>query len=706
MSDGLARLPHDEGVATVTFDVPADESGVSVIDPIERRRYVLSTPSEVHPTPTDPADLAVPVDSAVTIETDELRLRSSVMTVVRNASGEMLTYVEFGSERRFAAGTYYVDICAPIKLYLLLDGPFAVSVHRSGVVISLDERSPVIIGGRSYHERPTGSLTVPDDPTAAMTALSHLSSALKTTSPERSFPTLRGHPPTIERGDELTIPDGIEPADTGVAIEIPPEYEYVYPTASLAYYLGADVRSGSSPRLVTDTGFEYSLSEANGSDYERAIERVLKGTVLLDCIVRTEGFYHLDLYERRQLEPTLPFDPADAYDWSLMDRLEAYLSVPYASLEPHVPKWPLTAYVPPTPRGIELLPFAVNDLALVKLPTEESSTPSDTQQTDVEWFMRGDEFVRSPADSTAIVTTPSDDSDQSGSIEEAWVGEDIPLGASKMTASAFRNRLDRPLSSDAISIAVVCNDDRMIEEYDAVSETYGDRDSLAFDIRSHERLDRSELAAVLEADHEFVHYIGHIDDDGFRCADGTLDAASLDHVGTDAFLLNACRSYEQGMELLERGSISGVVTLENVIDRNAIEVGCTIAQLLNRGFSLRGALDVMVRANEMLGEYILVGDGSMTLVQPESGVAKSNIVEPVGDCYEVTFRAHFGHIEGVGSAFNVHTDVSDCSYLVPGDSEPLVLDATELEAVLSLSEDPVIYQGEFSWSSEFIASEL
>ena len=36
-------------------------------------------------------------------------------------------------------------------------------------------------------------------------ALSTLSSALKTTSVERSYPTLRGHPPALELGDALDV---------------------------------------------------------------------------------------------------------------------------------------------------------------------------------------------------------------------------------------------------------------------------------------------------------------------------------------------------------------------------------------------------------------------------------------------------------------------------------------------------------------------
>jgi hypothetical protein len=35
---------------------------------------------------------------------------------------------------------------------------------------------------------------------------------------------------------------------------------------------------------------------------------------------------------------------------------------------------------------------------------------------------------------------------------------------------------------------------------------------------------------------DFLHYIGHIDADGFECRDGRLDVRTLDRVGVDAFL--------------------------------------------------------------------------------------------------------------------------------------------------------------------------
>ncbi len=60
---------------------------------------------------------------------------------------------------------------------------------------------------------------------------------------------------------------------------------------------------------------------------------------------------------------------------------------------------------------------------------------------------------------------------------------------------------------------------------------------------------------------DFLHYIGHIDDDGFQCRDGRVDGTTLDQVGIGTFLLNACNSYDQGLGLVEQGAIAGIVPL-------------------------------------------------------------------------------------------------------------------------------------------------
>src|SRR5699024_9950506 len=147
----------------------------------------------------------------------------------------------------------------------------------------------VTVGARSYHKRPAATVRTPADPESMMAAISTFGSALKTTSPERAYPTLRGHPPAIELGDTLSIPDSFTRSDPAVTIEIPADLKYIYSAAPLAYYLGAELVASEELRLCAGESFEYTLDSEHG--FETEVERVLKQTFLLDCVTRTEGLY-------------------------------------------------------------------------------------------------------------------------------------------------------------------------------------------------------------------------------------------------------------------------------------------------------------------------------------------------------------------------------------------------------------------------------
>ena len=45
------------------------------------------------------------------------------------------------------------------------------------------------------------------------------------------------------------MPDVVDAPDTGITIEVPPEYGAIYTVAPLAYYLGATVEAGTEPAL-------------------------------------------------------------------------------------------------------------------------------------------------------------------------------------------------------------------------------------------------------------------------------------------------------------------------------------------------------------------------------------------------------------------------------------------------------------------------
>ncbi|QIO22383.1 hypothetical protein [Haloarcula sp. JP-L23] len=683
---------------SLTFETTADKPGVEIIDPVERQRYRLHTSSPVSPTPVSTDGFRFPVGSAVSIHTSSIVLPTVVPVYVRDTAGQTVAEVKQFEAETVPDGAYSVDLCTRIKTYLRADTGFEVSVDMEQTRIDFGDPTEVRVGARSRHERPAATVTTTGDPVDMMAAVETFGSALKTTDPERSYPTLRGHPPALELGDSLDVPSSIERPDTGVHLELPPDLGSVYVAAPLAYYLGASVGPGPAPRLWTDDGFEYSLSGPRG--YEHEVERTLKQLFFLDCLTRTEGLYQIDLHERRAVEPYLDLDFAALYDRPLTAQLAAYLDVPYEIIEDHVPEWRLTTHVDPAATTAPQLPFVVDDLAIVRTHQTTQRTGTSTPAGVDQALSRSTDFTRSAsADAEAdhdrldYVEPQSDDT-----LEQAWIGDGVPIGATKLVPEAFQNRLDRETTEGDITIRVVQNDARMAEERQVADEVYGNRSDLPFDITVHENLTTDELATVLTTDADFFHYIGHIEREGFTCEDGTLDAATLDDVGVDTFLLNACNSYHQGLTLVEKGAIGGIVTLNEVLNDGAVRIGESVARLLNSGFPLRAALTIAREESILGGQYIVVGDGGITVTQPESGTPNLIEIEEQGGEFTVDITTYETDDRGLGTIFMPFLSNIDTYFLSSGTIGSFQVSSDELAQFLGLQNVPVRIDGSLNWS--------
>jgi hypothetical protein len=700
---------------------PAEAGGLVVSDPIERSQVVLSTPDPVEVGDADPGRFRFPADAAAAVRTDRLDLETVVSVCIRDDDGDLLARTEHFDEQSFGEGTYSVELFAPIKLYLRVDAPFRVVSDATRTRIEFDRETDVTVGARSHHKRPAATITTTDRPRDAMRAVSLLGSALKTTTVERSYPTLRGHPPLVDRGEAFEAPAGLSSPETGVTIELPATRRHVYAVAPLAYYLGATVVPGETARLVTDDGFTHELGVAR--DFETDVERLLKRTFFLDCLTRTEGYYQVDLFERTALESELAADVdldfPDLYGRSIGAQLESYLEVPYGTIEAHAPRWKLGAHVSPSASNVELLPFLANDLAVVTTQTTEPTTGSAVQADAVEGFLRRPSAGRRP-DPTAtsragpgaepFTRSASTQPQQSGetrtyvqppetdALEQAWAGPGVPIGASKASAAAYRNRLSREPVEGDIGITVVCNDPRMAAEQDAVEAVYGSRESLPFDVRTYYELPAASLREVLKADTEFLHYIGHIDGEGFQCPDGALDVGTVEEVGVDSFLLNACQSYEQGMELIEQGAIAGIVTLSDVVNDGAIDIGRSLARLLNYGFPIRPSLEIAGRDSYVGSDYIVVGDGSFHVTQAQGALPNLCEIRTDGDVYKMDYTTYPVVEFDLGSIVSPVLPGDRPYYLTPGTADTFELTESELEDFLSLENNPVVVDGKLQWS--------
>ena len=730
-----ATTPSD--VDTLAFEPFTEDGdgGIEIIDPIERHRYTLKTPSAVSAEPADEQQFRFPVDKAVSIQTTAIALPTVPLVHIRDGAGEELAAIEQFDQEEFSTGTYILELHSPIKLFLRLEGELTVQSDLDRVVFEFDGLTEVAIGARSYHRHPAGTVTTTAEPEDVMTAVSTFGSALKTTSPERSFPTLRGHPPSIELGDELAIPDGVTLPDTGIEIEVPPEFRFIYPAASLSYYLSAPLVPGEQPRIHTGTGFEYALTQPGAgtvSGFEREAAQTLKQVFFLDCLTRTEGLYQVDLHERRAVEDDLALDFATLYEAPVAERLATYLEVPFSAIEDYLPDWKLTTHVEAAPGSAETLPFVVDDLAVIQTPTADDLTPvspieasafdsmspvstADGAENRSETaFTRGGSARSAGIQNEGVGDTQDEASTDdlyvqptaADSQEQAWIGEGTPIGASKATTEAYHNRLERTPNEGDIGITVVCNESEMDNERDLIDEIYGTRENLPFDVTVHQDLTQTELKAELASENDFLHYIGHIDDGGFDCVDGQVDATTLDTVNVDAFLLNACHSYEQGMSLIEAGAIGGIVTLNELLNHAAIQMGKTLARLLNSGFSLRCSVEI-ARDESIVGEqYHVIGEGGLTIAQSKTTVPNLLEIEKTDDVLQVEYNSYPTAEIGLGSTISPYLTTADQRYLTSGATRTFEPSKEEFMQFLSLEDIPVKINDKLHWSADLEVDDL
>ena len=705
-------MADNEGI--LAFDTLSDQPGIEIIDRLEQLRYQIQTPEPVSPEPVSAEQFLFPVGKGLRITTTAVTLPNPASVFIRDTAGDMIAEVEHLDSHTLESGSYILELSTQIKTYMQVDGPVEITANLVGVQFEFDEQTAVEVGFRSRHTRPATTITAPPEPTGLMEAISQFGSALKSTSPEHSFPTLRGHPPTVELGDTLDIPSGLEVPETGITLTVPPALEYVYPTAPLAYYLGARVVPGEQPALHTESGYTRQFDRTR---FEEDIAQTLKQVFFLDCLTRTEGFYDVSLHERNVLDDTLDLDWETLYDQSISQRLETYFEVSYDSLAEQIPTWRLLTHVEPVPESIEQIPYVVDDLAVIN--AVDSPTPAEpavaSGQSDrarsAEVFTRSassETALRSSTKQTEVSEQPYIKFEPTDALEQGWVGNGVPIGANKLLPEAFQNRFDREVSAGDISITIIQNDTRMDEERDLVDTAYGQRETLLFDVSVHRNLHVGELRDVLETECDFLHYIGHADADGFECPDGKLDVDSLTLTGVDAFLLNACSSYHQGVKLIEAGAIGGIVTLTDIINSEAVSIGELIAKLLNTGFPLGAALSIAREESILGGQYIIVGDGGMTVTQPSSRTPNLLTVTGNQGPYELNISTYPTGTAGLGTIYRpLLRNNQDKYYLTSGEISEIRATRDELTDFLHMENVPVRLNGELlGWSYSLTEAEM
>jgi len=645
--------------------------------------------------------LGWPADATAAGVATELSVPASDASV---AAGGARTPLATGERRRLAAGEYVLEAGGALDVRVGFDGP-AVVERGDRVTVTFDAPTDVAIGFRSDVRAPAETITIPKTLDGVATAVTHAAAAHRTTTPDRSARHQRCHPPQFAFGDAVDVPEAVaaETPETGVELRLPRSLADLFVAAPLAYYLGAEVtvEAGVTPRLrASDADVNYAFDSLT-VDVPELLARVF----WLDCLVRTA----VPPEQRRAVparEPgdvtlaehdlldVLDVDPVAAYDATPADRLATYLDAPFERVADDLPEWHLSMHVAPSLDHVETLPFLLDRLALVYPPETATLESEELLERTLDDFYRG---PPGPVASVEMLKPKLRDGRWQG-----WLADGTPIDVFKSQPAAYRNHLDyRREHTEELSVAVVLNDRSMTGEHEAVADVYeAHAESLPMDVSFFEDLTREELADVLGGHYEFLHYIGHCEVEGLRCADGNLAVEAIPETNVETFFLNACGSYYEGVDLVERGSVAGAVTLRKVLDEQAAKVGIAFAELLVHGFPIETALRLARRRIRMGKDYAVVGDGMQTLSRTDGDGARVAHVERDGDgTCEVTYE--YVAADSHGCWYDV--DAAASKPRLCGNPTEFEVPATELADLLADADHPVVVDGEFYWSDEAAA---
>ena len=688
----------------MTFDFTPTDDGFRIHDTIENAWTDVDVGGSVEPSPASTDVFRVPLDEAVTVETDALHLDANMSVIVRDQSGAIVDRSLPGERLEVESGSYELDTTFTLfRLYVSVeDTAILIEDTPDGITFAFDGPTTVTLGIRSHHEQPAGVVTTSQDPRDVMRAVSTFGSAMKTFSPERSFPSLRGHPPELAVRGQTSIPASLSPPETGITVEVPPEYSAVFTSAPLAYYLGATIEPGLEPRLVVDD----VVHEFDPDVLSTSIFDVLHHCFLLDTVVRTVGIYPPELSAQRRLEERVSIDREHLYDLPIGERTAHYLDVPLDATRDLL-TWPAVADIDPVPLNAEALPYVTYRMAAVRSPPagrarhSECCTPEDEQPA---------EHTPAPSSSSLRSFTPggSDGGNRVSFVEpepfdadhHIWVGDGLPVTGSKPTLGSYLRSSDAAPRDGVINVHVVVTDPAADSHVDALASQYSDEGCT---VTVHDNPTTSELKDVLLADVDFLHYRGTVTDAGIECLDGPLDVRILPRTGVSAFFLDGKCSFRQGLPLIRVGSIGGVVTTDDEGPAGD-HPGLTLAALLNFGYPLGPAVDVLTELDD--ARYTIVGDSYHQLCKSTTlpVLLKARPERSTPDTITPDSRVYPSQGYGLGSTYGYGGVVDEVEYLTG--THEITYTRDDFLDTADQIECPLLVDQELHWADDYTPDEL
>ena len=646
-------MNDESGGERVAFEV--DGSTLSVRDVIEGNRLRLRVDREPSLSPALPELFPLPVDDAVSFEAESLAIPEYASVAVRDVDGDHVAWLDEPMD--LPRGSYVIEVNGATKALVRVTD---VEIAADGVAgpnpvsLSFDRPRTVSVGARSLHTRPEATITVPDDPAALAEAVSVLGSSIKEFTPERSWPTLRGYPPRIERGDALDIPSPLTVPDTGVEVVVRPTHADVYRLSTLSYYLGAQMTIGERPAIRLDTGYEETLP-TDGRALEERVTELLKTWFFLDTLARTEGYVPSDRYEYESVGPSLPFYPPNLADRSMDERLMEYLEVALETVAPYLPAWPTEAVLRPIPESAELLPHLAHVLASVRVRGD-----GERRRADAPAALATTSQVAAGPSTFAADAVPIPDADS------------VPAGTAVLTPASYENYLDREVTDRGrVSAAFLLGNAERSRSVRESLTTPTDADGIG-SWSLYADPDSETVAEVLSDPTIDVVFCGlPLRDGRVEVADGAVDVTGLSTGSSPTAptlsIFESPSAVTAGIGAVERGGVAAVA-LEGRVDSERLR---TFVSLLACGTPLAVATDLALDGSNVDARY--VGDPATNVATDRAMAAHIINCLPVGeDSFRVLFSSFSSSELTLGQEISLTVDPLDPATTLVGAPERTV----------------------------------
>jgi hypothetical protein len=708
----------DNEPISVSISTSSEQPGLVLVDTVDNVKYQLETESPPSPTPAERDTFPFPVDIAVTVTAGKLTLPNVGTVTVRTLDGAPRKSLSPSNSPTQLTGPLCLELTTtPLKLYLQFptEASWEINSTPEATIIRELDGIDILVGARSFQSSPANTITIDQTPAGCMTALSAFGANLKTTSPERTFPTLRGHPPLVKIGETPSIPDGYLSTDTNITLGLPPKFRYIYPSAPLAYFLTANVQTADSPALFVHDK-EYPLG--NSRPFDTHVSALLKRLFMLEAATRATGLYTDSLNARSRFDNALAtvdvsVDWDRLYDAPLATRVHRYLELPTDPLDRVVPEWSAHATVEPSAGQIEHLPFLAYSLTPISCKIADSQpslAPALESLSQITQLATApDEHSLDGVAADADIMYPP----EVDAATQTWHGPGYPLGACRPDPITQAQQA-RPTETDdpgTFAIAVVLGRDSTSNE-EVVSQEYGTRETDIFDFKIETIADpsRDELVSALGSDLSLLHFIGHIDEDGFRCRDGHIDLRDRDAVecNTDVVILNGCQSVHQGTPLVEAGALAALVSLVDVPHAAASRYGMTVGRALNAGLPVGAAAALATEYTSVGRFYSTIGAWKHTPFPTEGTVpSRIDITPPSGDQAQasppeatVSITPYPTSVKDIGTMYSPYLESVNQYYVVPSRVTDVTVPEPELRNYLNLAVFPITVEDTLYWTTD------